>query len=263
MPLAAVALLLTTSAPATLPAYAHNDYENDRPLERALELGYRGVEADFFFVDGELLVAHDRHEVEPGRTLEALYLQPLAERVDTLGSVYGDGTPFFLNVEAKEEDPAGYAALRELLTRYSRTLRRVEHGRVHDGPVIVTLVGWHPPPEELRSEAVRYAGIHRHIHEWQESDTMLTPDPLWMLSIEYRRLFRWMGRIPMPRHHRRGLDRIREFRRAHPEMLIRVIRAPRSRQVYESLLDAGVHLIAAKDLEKSARTLRTILDGSE
>lgn len=38
----------TCSAASLLPAYSHNDYRNRRPLLDALELGFRGVEADVF-----------------------------------------------------------------------------------------------------------------------------------------------------------------------------------------------------------------------
>ena len=42
----------------TLPAYAHNDYINTRPLHDALSLGYKGVEADVFLVEGVLRLGH-------------------------------------------------------------------------------------------------------------------------------------------------------------------------------------------------------------
>jgi hypothetical protein len=64
-----------------LPAYAHNDYRNKRPLEDALALGYQGVEVDYVFVDGKLLVSHGRGDALRGRTLDRLYLAPLRERV--------------------------------------------------------------------------------------------------------------------------------------------------------------------------------------
>src|SRR5437660_742306 len=62
-------------------AHAHNDYEHPRPLFDALDHRFGSVEADVFLVDGRLLVAHDPTELDPTRTLEALYLDPLAERV--------------------------------------------------------------------------------------------------------------------------------------------------------------------------------------
>lgn len=47
-----VATAAACSGEPLLPAYAHNDYLIDRPLVDALALGYRGVEADVFLVDG-------------------------------------------------------------------------------------------------------------------------------------------------------------------------------------------------------------------
>ena len=70
-----------TAAPARYPlrhAHAHNDYEHPRPLLDALDHGFTSVEADVFLVDGQLLVAHDPADLDPARTLESLYLDPLA-----------------------------------------------------------------------------------------------------------------------------------------------------------------------------------------
>jgi hypothetical protein len=68
--------------PAPIPrAHAHNDYLHERPLLDALDQGFCSVEADIFLVDGELRVGHSALELRKGRTLEALYLKPLAERV--------------------------------------------------------------------------------------------------------------------------------------------------------------------------------------
>jgi hypothetical protein len=55
-----------------LPAYAHNDYANPHPLHDALQIGFRGVEADVLLRGGELRVAHDASSTRPGRNLEAL-----------------------------------------------------------------------------------------------------------------------------------------------------------------------------------------------
>lgn len=61
--------------------FAHNDYVRDNPFHTAydLEVGY--IEADVFLIDGQLAVAHHREEIEPGRTLQTLYLEPLRNAV--------------------------------------------------------------------------------------------------------------------------------------------------------------------------------------
>src|SRR5262245_7590292 len=72
--------------------HAHNDYEHARPLLDALDHGFCSIEADIFLVDGQLLVAHDQSKLNPERTLEKLYLEPLRQRVTRNGGrVYPRG----------------------------------------------------------------------------------------------------------------------------------------------------------------------------
>ena len=59
-------------------AHAHNDYYHKRPLLDALASGFCSVEADVFLKDDTLLVGHFRFELRKVRSLEALYLKPLA-----------------------------------------------------------------------------------------------------------------------------------------------------------------------------------------
>ena len=105
-------------------AHAHNEYEHGRPLFDALDNGFKSVEADVWLVDGELLVAHDREDVEPGRTLESLYLEPLRERIaQNRGSVYpGNDDYFTLLVDIKSDAVPTYMALHEELKDYRHEL---------------------------------------------------------------------------------------------------------------------------------------------
>src|SRR5947207_10532669 len=85
-------------------AHAHNDYEQKRPLFDALERGFCSIEADVWLVDGRLLVAHDRKNARPERTLEALYLDPLRERIlQNGGRVYRDGPTVTLLIDVKSD----------------------------------------------------------------------------------------------------------------------------------------------------------------
>src|SRR5215218_4478026 len=96
-------------------AHAHNDYEHERPLFDALSHGFTSVEADIYLVDGALLVAHDPEDVQPGRTLESLYLQPLARLVRANhGTVYrGSRQPLQLLVDIKNTGAETYTELHE------------------------------------------------------------------------------------------------------------------------------------------------------
>ena len=87
-PFAAEQARLNESKPL-LRAHSHNDYHHKHPLFDALDSGFCSVEADVFLKDAVLLVGHSRFELKKERTLEALYLVPLAERVkNNGGSVY-------------------------------------------------------------------------------------------------------------------------------------------------------------------------------
>jgi alkaline phosphatase len=57
--------------------HSHNDYERPIPLLEAYSAGIGSIEADVFYRDGDLFVAHEREEIKPGETLKKLYIDPL------------------------------------------------------------------------------------------------------------------------------------------------------------------------------------------
>jgi len=58
-------------------AHSHNDYEQRIPFWTAYNEGFGSIEADIFLRNDTLLVAHEAKELNPQRTLEKLYLQPI------------------------------------------------------------------------------------------------------------------------------------------------------------------------------------------
>ena len=74
---------------STSNAHSHNDYEQKSPFYSAYDAGFGSIEADIYLIDGQLLVAHERNHVSKEKTLEALYLKPLAEKIkENKGNVY-------------------------------------------------------------------------------------------------------------------------------------------------------------------------------
>ena len=57
--------------------HSHNDYEQQIPLLAAYYAGMGSIEADVFYRDGELYVAHESAGIKPGKTLKKCYLDPL------------------------------------------------------------------------------------------------------------------------------------------------------------------------------------------
>lgn len=92
--------------------HSHNDYQNDDPLDTALESGASSVEADIYYDDGELNARHCSGicRAVPGQgnqgTMDDLYFDKLKKRLRTHGGRIqpGQDDPFVLNVELKDDD---------------------------------------------------------------------------------------------------------------------------------------------------------------
>ncbi len=71
--------------------FAHNDYEKPIPLLAAYNARVGFIEADVLLQGNELMVAHTANEIQIGKTLESLYLNPLNELIEKNGgSAYPD-----------------------------------------------------------------------------------------------------------------------------------------------------------------------------
>lgn len=146
--------------------HAHNDYEQPRPLRDALEHGFASVEVDVYLIDGAFLVAHDEDEVIEGRTLEAMYLEPLralTERQD--GHVYPPPSlPLQLLIDVKTEAGPSYPALEAVLAEYDELFTRWEGDTVVAGPLTAVVSG-NRPYAELQAARVRRAALDGRIYD--------------------------------------------------------------------------------------------------
>lgn len=240
-----------------LSAYSHNDYLNPHPLQDALALGYQGVEADYVLVEGELLVAHGRAEAMRGRTLEALYLAPLRERVRRCGWVQSPNRPFLLTIEYKERGLQGYQALHELLKKYADILSTQRA----PGAVQVVLVGWHPSLRELAADSIQLARVQARITRSgvsvPEGDTAL----VGLVSLDYGKTMEWKGSGALSSEDRRTLEYITAGRNLLPGRLVRAYDVPLIPEVYTLLLSSGVDVIGSKKLGEAAGMIQTLRNG--
>ncbi|MCP4638835.1 MAG: hypothetical protein GY851_00305 [bacterium] len=227
-------------------AHAHNDYLHDRPLLDALDHGFCSVEADIHLVDGELLVAHDRDKCQPGRTLQALYLDPLRERVRANGgAVYPGGPRFWLLIDFKTGAVRTYEALREVLHEYDDILTEFRAKRTKVKAVTIVLSG-NRPTRLVEEERVRLGGIDGRMNELESGiSSHLMP----MLSDHWGRVFDWSGPGPMPDETREKLHAI--VRQCHADgRAVRFWATPDYPELWSELVDAEVDLINTDNLAK-------------
>jgi glycerophosphoryl diester phosphodiesterase len=233
-------------------AHAHNDYWHERPLLDALDRGFTSVEADIFVVDGALLVGHAQGELKPERTLESLYLEPLARRVkENGGRVHQGGEQFILLVDIKSDAKATFAPVNEALSKYADVLTVVDNGEVKQGAVTIVFSG-NRPIAELESARLRYAGIDGRLSDLDSNrPSHLMP----MISDNWTSHFTWRGDGEMPaeeRHKLKGIvDKVHEAGR-----IVRFWGTLENEAVWRELRSAGVDLIGTDQLDRLATFLR-------
>ncbi|MEI5100603.1 phosphatidylinositol-specific phospholipase C/glycerophosphodiester phosphodiesterase family protein [Streptomyces sp. PmtG] len=232
-------------------AHAHNDYEHTRPLFDALDHRFTSVEADVFLVGGQLLVAHDPEDLDPTRTLESLYLDPLAARVRAHhGSVYRRWHgQFQLLIDLKTEGASTYRELDRRLRPYRHLFTTYAYGKVFRSAVTAVVSGDRAARPVMEAQRVR-----RSFYDGRLADlggpARASFAPL--ISDNWSQNFTWRGVGPIPpaerdklrgivsTAHRRG-QRVRFW--ATPDLP-----GPDRDALWHELLDAGVDHLNTDDL---------------
>lgn len=168
--------------------FAHNDYEGSNPFHTsyALQVGY--IEADVFLQSGKLMVAHHKHEIRDGRTLENLYLEPLSEALErNNGFAYADTTRgLTLMIDLKTEGVPTLNAIVSVLRKYpsviaSPTLQIMISGSVPD-PAL-----WQQYPAFIYFDGRPNIPYTRH--QWKR---------ISMISTNFRSHVKWDGDGTLP-----------------------------------------------------------------
>lgn len=232
-------------------AHAHNDYEHPRPLLDALDHRFGSVEADIYLVEGQLLVAHDPEDLDPSRTLEALYLAPLAARVRAhRGRVYRrDRRALQLLVDIKTEGASTYLELDRQLRRYGHLFTTYVHGRVLPGAVTAVVSGdraARAPMEAQRARRAFYDGRLADLGTSAPASFVPLISDNWTLN------FTWQGVGAFPDAERRKLRNIVGAAHARGQRVrfwaTPDIAGPARDAVWTELVAAGVDHLNTDDL---------------
>ena len=225
-------------------AHAHNDYHHSMPLHDALECGFTSVEADIYLVDGDLLVGHARSELQPERTLQRLYLDPLRERIrEHDGHVYHSDEQFKLLIDIKSRGAETYEALDSVLAEYADMFTRTEHGTVSQGPILAVVSG-NRDRRVIDVDSTRFVGVDGRLSDLGSKDS---PDLLPWISDRWGAHFKWDGTGEIPDDERQKLADIVE--QAHREgRAVRFWATPETRAMWKVLADAKVDMINTDDL---------------
>lgn len=250
----ALASVVRAADPVALPhAHSHNDYEQKRPFFDAADRGFGSIEADIYLVDGKLLVAHNRADVKPERTLAALYLEPLRAAAQRHGGrVYRDGPAgVILLVDIKSEAGATYAALQAELTRYADMLT-VFRGATREERAVTVIISGNRATKDLAAQTERYAAVDGRGEDLKNNPpATLVP----LVSENWNTVFSWRWQGEMPAEQKEKLTQW--VRQAHAQgRLVRFWNTPDRPEVWRLLRAAGVDLIGTDHLAELQAFLR-------
>jgi alkaline phosphatase len=176
-------------------AHSHNDYLNSKPFINAYNEGFGSIEADIFPVNGVLLVAHNKRDIQTQNTLKALYLEPLLNGLKT-----DSKRKLNLLIDVKEKyDEALTLLQKELqpLMEYLSTPSKTRN-------ITVSISGERPTPAEYN----KYPD-----YIFFDDDLKLKHSPeQWkrvsLVSLQFDKITDWKGIGPIPQNDYNRLKQI-------------------------------------------------------
>jgi len=177
-------------------AHSHNDYTRENPFYKAYNLGFGSIEVDLFLVDGELYVAHDRKEIQAGRTFDELYLKPLVALYSAAneGSIYPAGGTLQLLIDPKTEG----GAMLDLLTQKLLPYRNLFDSRNNSNAVKIVISGNKPD----RTTWSKYDDIFYFDADFNIDYTPYQISRIGLFSAPLKHYITWDGLEPL-----RGSDK--------------------------------------------------------
>jgi hypothetical protein len=229
--------------------HAHNDYEKPEPLMAAIRHGAGSIEADVFLVNGKLMVAHSQDGIRPGRTLDSLYLNPIARLCQQYnGRVSADRRyTFQLLVDMKDNGVEAIKKLAEAIAPYRTCFDRSMN------PLAVQLViSGNRPPIASWIDYPPYLLFDGRPSEMYDEESL---KHVGLISDTFRTYSRWNGEGDLPDADRETLKRF--IKRAHQQgKTIRFWATPDTPNAWKQLTKLGVDWINTDRVEECAKAIK-------
>ncbi|MEO7214220.1 alkaline phosphatase [Mucilaginibacter sp.] len=217
-------------------AHSHNDYKNSIPFYRAYEKGFGSIEADVFAVNGRLLVAHDKRDTAASRSLQNLYLTPLAEKLKR-----NPHRQLRLLIEIKQDHKAVLSLVMQELKPFAEYISSPGH----PGNLSIVMTGAVPPPAEILNYPDWITFDVDHLNgftpqQWQR---------IGLVSFPLGRYVRWNGK---------GVLNSKEIARVKGAIdsvhqagkMIRFWESPDTKSSWLALMRLGVDVIGTDKIEE-------------
>ncbi len=214
--------------------HSHNDYTHTRPFWDAYYNKAGVIEADVFSVVGVLMVAHDKKDIQPSRTLADMYIKPIAAVFDSSRSHNNSPHSFYLMIDIKENSTEVLKALVQLLQQYPYAFNR----QVNPGAIQVFISGERPPDMSFHSYPpyIMFDGLPGK--QYARADL----DKIVMISDDFRKYSRWNGSGILPAEDSINISKV--ITEAHAKgKLVRLWGAPDTETCWGALVRLNADVI--------------------
>ncbi|TFF39727.1 alkaline phosphatase [Mucilaginibacter psychrotolerans] len=217
-------------------AHSHNDYKNSIPFYRAYEKGFGSIEADVYAVGGKLMVAHSKSEISADRSLQALYLDPLAEKLKNAPK-----RQLRLLIEIKEN----YKAVLPLVIEEMKPFAGYISSPGHPGRLSIVMTGAVPPATEMPNYPDWITFDVDHLdgftpQQWQK---------IGLVSFPLGRYVRWNGKGVLNKEEikrvKGAIDSVHQAGK-----MIRFWESPDTKSSWLALMRLGVDVIGTDKIEE-------------
>lgn len=232
---------------STANAHSHNDYEQPVPFYAAYNAGFGSIEADIFLHNDSLIVGHTEKDLPLARTLEKMYLQPLAKKVEA-----NNGYPFKdtlqqlqLMIDIKTDSLATLNKLINVLKTFP-TIINAHH-------LIISISGNRPPQNKFTS----YPSFIWFDGELNKTYTTEALTKIVMLSDALTRYTKWNGNDALSVNDYNSIKSLVDKSHALNKK-IRFWAAPDDEKAWLELMHLGVDYLNTDHIEAISSFLRNI-----
>lgn len=232
----AAILLFTNAAFAQPIMHSHNDYSHAVPFWDAYNNKAGVIEADIYDVNGELIVAHNKTDIQPANSLNNMYIQPIVKIFDTAKNVHS----FYLMIDIKENQAEALPALINLLQQYPQVFNR----EVNKNAVQVFISGERPADSTFHTYPpyIMFDGLPGKNYTPQDLEKVV------MISDNFHTYSNWNGKGTLPAADSIKIEKI--ISAAHAlDKPVRLWGAPDTEQCWQTMINLNADVINTDKVE--------------
>ena len=223
--------------------HSHNDYLQKVPFWTAYGAGASSIEVDVILQDGKLMAAHEMASIDPDRTIESLYLDPIAEGIKN-GII--SSIEFHLLVDLKT---AAYASL-EVLQKIMKDYEYMLYSSKNPAGLKLIISGNRPKPEDYKN----YPGWMFFDYQSKELSKGLPWSKIGMVSLSFGQFSSWNGKGRMVESERQDvqnfIDLVHSF-----DKPVRFWGSPDSKSAWKAFYEMGEDYINTDHPNEAAEYL--------